>query len=114
MNKKTNKNSKTINIESLCVTKNEIEEIALKAYEKEAASTFAVMLPHCSVEFVSTQIHRAYEDRKTAMFAIMTPHIYAKQRYELFKRAVEEGENSFVAILAPNIAAELNNDNTED
>ena len=106
--------SQKINIESLCVTKNEIEEMALKAYENGSVSTFAVMLPHCSVEFISTQIYRAYEDSKTAMFAIMTPHITAKQRSELFKRATGEGKPSFVAVLAPHIAAELNHDNTED
>lgn len=110
----TGDGSEQINVESMCKTANELEEMALRAYENGDCACFAVMLRACSAEFISGLFRRAYEERKTAMFAIMCRRVPDELLHELLKKSVDEKQVAFTAILLHQIAPETAYDEEDD
>ena len=106
----TGDGSEPINTESLCMTQNELDEVALKAYENGDCACFAVMIKACSPEFICSLFRRAYAERNTAMFAIMRTRVPDELLHELLKQSVEDRAVAFTAILLHQIAPETEYD----
>ncbi len=100
---KVTEGASNVNVESLCLTRNDIEKRVLESYEKGAISVFAVLLRCCSDDFISSLIDRAFDERNIAPFAVMVNRVTDRKRKELFDLAIEEEEATFVAVLSPYI-----------
>ena len=100
-----NVGDKGINVESLCKTQKECEELTLNAYENGALQIFAMFFSRCSADFIGSLAERAFEEGKLHFFAILKSGITDEQRASLLKRAVERGDMPFTAMLSPRRSA---------
>ena len=100
-----NVGDKGINVESLCKTQKECEELTLSAYENEQLPIFTLLFSHCSPEFIDTLADRAFDEGKLPFFAVLFGKLRSRipdeKRASLLKRAVECGNIPFVALLSP-------------
>ncbi len=116
--KKVNSGDTELNVESLCKTRKEYEELVMNAYENEQIPIFTLLFSHCSEEFIDSLVDRAFDEGKLPFFAVLFGKLRSRipdeKKASLLKRAVESGNLPFIALLSPRHSAKKPDDSDDE